>query len=202
MARGDVMAPTCTATSGKTSWTLNTSGQRCLLATSQPARPRVRGGETATTPSNGPRAARPARVARPVKPTKPRARATRLALSDGNGWRRTTVASPWFPRRNGRPRQPSAIRWSAYQGREVTTWTSWPRSPSRSTMADTTTPVGAVSGCRCGVMTRSRTVSLVVRYQARQVGQNLVRPQARRAAVATPVQGPQPRPPRCGRRPP
>ena len=201
IARGDVMAPTWIATSGNTSWTLHTNGQRCLSATSQPASPRVRGGDTAMTPSNGPRAVRPAMVARPVKPMNPSARAARFDLSVGNGWRRTTVAASWRPRRNGRPRQPSTIRWSAYQGSEVTTCTSWPSPPRWSTMADTTTPVGAVSGSRCGVMTRSRTIRPLIRSAVR-TPVLLIRVPNRRGVSARRVPGQPPKPPRSGRQPP
>ena len=46
-----VTAPVATAASGNTSWTLNTSGQRCAQATSRPVTPIVSGGDMAMTAS-------------------------------------------------------------------------------------------------------------------------------------------------------
>ena len=72
MTCGLVSAPSSTATSGKTSWMLNTNGTRHRRAASHPARPRVSGGDMASTTSGRPRR-RPAAasaVDRTVNPPK------------------------------------------------------------------------------------------------------------------------------------
>ena len=99
ITRLSVSMPSSTATSGKTSWMLNTNGTRRVLATARPAGPSVRGGDMASTASGRPRLIIPARAARPVKPTNPTARAGMLRLSVGNGWtrvRRPHGVSAWW----------------------------------------------------------------------------------------------------------
>ena len=51
MIPGSVIAPVAIAASGNTSWTLNTSGQRCVHATRRPVTPIVSGGDMAITAS-------------------------------------------------------------------------------------------------------------------------------------------------------
>ena len=51
MTRGSVSTPSSTATSGKTSWMLNTNGARRGRATASPAGPSVSGGDMASTTS-------------------------------------------------------------------------------------------------------------------------------------------------------
>ncbi len=76
------------ATSGNTSWMLNTNGTRRAFATVHPAVPNVSGGDMASTTSGLVRVAAPTTVASAVKPPNARARAGMFRLSVGNGWTR------------------------------------------------------------------------------------------------------------------
>ena len=66
ITRGSVIAPSSTATSGKTSWMLNTNGARREPAASQPATPSGSGGDITITAS-GPNL-------EPIGPRRPPAR--------------------------------------------------------------------------------------------------------------------------------
>ena len=124
MTRGLVIAPSSTATSGKTSWMLNTKGALRLDAASHPATPSGSGGDMTMTASGRPRATRPATVARPVKPAKATARAGMLVLSVGNGCSRVMRPQSVRSVRHRRPPQPGSTRCSRYHGNAVTMWSS------------------------------------------------------------------------------
>ena len=84
--------------------------------------------------------------------------ARRLRLSaPGNGW--TRVIEPHARllaahQPAGPARLDAVVR---YQGSAVTTCSSWPRAASSATMRVITSPVGAVSGAKCGHRTASRS---------------------------------------------
>ncbi len=146
MTLGLVIAPSSTATSGNTSWMLNTNGARRDAAASHPATPSGRGGDITITASGRPRATRPATVARPVNPANATARAGMLVLSVGNGCRRVMRPHEVRSVRHSRPPQPGSTRCSRYHGSEVTTCSSCPRSASAVAIEVITSPVGATSG--------------------------------------------------------
>ncbi len=146
MTRRFVIAPTSTATSGNTSWMLNTNGTRWARAIAQPAAPSVSGGDMASTASGRNRLVSPAAAARAVNPPKARARAVMFDLSVGNGCTRVMRPHPVSSWRTRRPSQPGSMAWSRYQGREVTRCSRCPRSTSCSAIWVITSPVGATSG--------------------------------------------------------
>jgi hypothetical protein len=143
---GLVITPSSTATSGNTSWMLNTNGTPRRAAASQPDTPSGSGGDMTITASARPREPSAANVAAPVNPANPSARAAMFALSVGNGCRRVMCPHGIASVRHGRPRHSGSTSWRRYQGREVTTCRRWPRAASASTMAVITSPVGATSG--------------------------------------------------------
>ena len=150
ITRSPVRSPSSTATSGNTSWMLNTNGTRRARATNHPAGPSVSGGDMASTASGRRRAAAPTAVARAVKPPNARARAGMLRLSVGNGCTREMRPHGVVSVRTRRPSQPGSTSWSTYHGSAVTTCSRCPRSASSWTMRDITTPVGARSGSKWG----------------------------------------------------
>ncbi len=82
---GEVIAPTSMATSGKTSWMLNTTGTRQRRASSHPEIPRIRGGLITSTASGRSFGRSPASIVNAVNPPKARARAGMFDLSVGKG---------------------------------------------------------------------------------------------------------------------
>ena len=140
------MAPTSTATSGNTSWMLNTNGTRHRRANSQPGIPRISGGLMASTASGRNCGRIPAARLNPVNPPNATARAGMLLLSVGNGWSRVIHPNSVASVRDHEPFQPSSTRWCLYHGRAVITCNRWPRAASSSTMFVITSPVGATSG--------------------------------------------------------
>ena len=146
----------------KTSWMLKTNGARRPFAINQPLNPSVSGGDIAITASTGsltPRtrpAFKPATTEITEKPMKPRARRHKFFLSSpANGFRRVTVPHVVGVVRVLQVECDHALStWcSRYQGNAVTTCTSWPNLASSWTILVITTPVGAVSGSKCGQRT-------------------------------------------------
>ena len=150
MIRRSLMAPTSIATSGKTSWMLNTNGAPCAFAAAHPAGPSVSGGDMASTTSGRLRVSRAVAPFSAVKAPKARARAGMFVLSVGNGCTRLirpqARSSCWTSPSGPVGRHSGSTRWCSYQGRDVTTCSWWPRAASSWTMLVITTPVGREVG--------------------------------------------------------
>ena len=150
-----VITPSSMATSGKTSCTLKTNGARRARATSQPASPSVRGGDKASTASGRPRVSVAMAPESAVNAPNAAARAGMSRLSVGNGCTRVIRPHSVSSWRTRRPRHSFSTRWVRYHGRAVTTWTWCSRAANSVTIRVITSPVGAMSGSKCGQMTSS-----------------------------------------------
>ena len=74
----------------------------------------------------------------------------------GNGCTRVIEPHAVFSTRHSLPPQPDSIACSRYHGSELTTCNSCPSAANSCTMRVITTPVGAMSGAKCGHSTTSR----------------------------------------------